>query len=185
MNVYSETEKHELFGTTNTTTSTPTVRAISYNCQQSQQNPTFNPRVHTQTICAYCGIAGHDVYSTCCDFAASMILSNEFLQKNRMTKRQMIDKFCTYQNERLTKIKSPRRLSQRIQTAAQNKRISISSQVKLLIEAIGDTIEDDSKSSTDFQSITLDDFDFLATTNSNNLDEFHYASNTLNLQSNE
>ena len=114
-----------------------------------------------------------------------MMLSNEFLQKNRMTKRQIIDKFQIYQNERLRQFKFQQRLSRRIQTAAQNKRISISSQVKLLIEAIGDTIEDDSKSSTDFQSITLDDFDFLATTNENNLDEFHYASNTLNLQSNE
>ena len=97
MNVYSEKEKHESFGTTNTTTSTPTVRAISYNRQQSQQNPTTKPRLRTQTICSCCGIAGHDVYSTGCDFSASMMLSNEFLQKNRMTKRQIIDKFQTYQ----------------------------------------------------------------------------------------
>ena len=110
-----------------------------------------------------------------------MMLSNEFLQKNCMTKGQIIDKFQTYQNERLRQFKSPRRLSRRIQTAAQNKCISISHQVKLLIEAIGDTIEDDSDSATDLQSITLDDFDFLATTNENNLDEFHDASNTPNL----
>ena len=43
MNVYSETEKQELFGTTNTMTTTPTVRAISYHRQnQSQQNHTLN-----------------------------------------------------------------------------------------------------------------------------------------------
>ena len=87
MNVHSETENHELFGTTNNMTSTPTVQAISYNRQkQSKQNPTFKPRVHTQNICPCCAIAGHDVNTTGCDFAASVMLSNEFLQKNCMTK---------------------------------------------------------------------------------------------------
>ena len=185
MNVYSETEKHELFGTTNTTSSTPTVRAMSYNQRQSQQNSASKPRLRTQTICACCGIAGHDIYNTGCDFAASLMLSNEFLQKNRTTKRQIIDRFRTYQRDRLEKFKLPKRLSRRIQTAAQNKRISISPQVRLLIEAIGDTIEDDNESITDLQTITLDDVDFLETTDENNNDEFHDASNTSNLQSDE
>ena len=186
MNVYSETEKHELFGTTNNTTSTPTVRAISYNQHhQSRQNSTSKPRVRTQNICACCGIAGHDVYTTGCDFAASIMLSNDFLQKNRTTKRQIIDKFRNYQNERLEKMKTPRRLSRRIQTAAQNKRISISPQVRLLMEAIGDTIEDDSESPTNLPSITLDNFDFSPVTDDNNLDDFHDATNTPSQQGHE
>ena len=79
MNIYSEMKKHELFGTTNNTTTTPTVRALSYNRRYSQQTNTSKPRQRTQNICSCCGIAGHDVYTTGCDFAASMMLANDFL----------------------------------------------------------------------------------------------------------
>ena len=67
----------------------------------------------------------------------------------------------------------------------QNKRIGISPQIRLLIEAIGDTIEDDYDASTDTLSLDLDDINSLLTTEDSNLDEFHDAPTTNNDQSNE
>ena len=173
MNVYSETEKQELFGTANTPTPTPTVRAFSHNQRKPSQHNTSGTRQRTQCVCSCCGIAGHDVYTTGCDFAASMMLANDFLQKNRTTKRQIIDRFRIYQNERLEKLKLPRTLSRRIQKAAQNKRIGISPQVKLLIEAIGESIEDENDNYPDDNFLDLEDINLLPSTDENNLDDFH------------
>ena len=72
-----------------------------------------------------------------------MMLADKFLQQNKTMKRSIIQNVRQYQNDRLEKMKTPRTLSKRIQKVVQNKRIGISPQVKLLIEAIGDTIEDD------------------------------------------
>ena len=66
----------------------------------------------------------------------------EFFLQNRAIKQTIHQKFRNYQQDRLTKIKPQIYLSRDIQKAARNKRIGISPDVKLLFEAIGDTIED-------------------------------------------
>ena len=58
-------------------------------------------------------------------------------------KKQILPKFKSYQKNRLDASKTKQSLSKRIESAAQDKRIGLSPQVKLLIEAIGDTVESD------------------------------------------
>ena len=59
-------------------------------------------------------------------------------------KRSIINNFKQYQETRLNKLKNTKRdsLSTRIKRSAQDKRIGITPTVQLLIEAIGDTIEE-------------------------------------------
>ena len=180
MNVYSELEKQELFGSGNNTTDNAIVNAFSGRRQQPQstyQTQTPPPRQRLPTICSCCGIAGHDIHTSGCDFAASLMLTNEFLQQNRSMKRTIIQKFRAYQDERLNKISTPKNLSRRIQKAAQNKRINISPQVRLLIEAIGDTIEDIPPTEDEPQPMDLTDIDYLSNTleDSTTNEEFHDA----------
>ena len=85
MNVYWEREKQELFGTNNNVTP-PTVRAIMYNKRRPPQSTNNAPRQRIHNVCECCGIAGHDVRTTGCDFAASLMLANDFLQQNRSMK---------------------------------------------------------------------------------------------------
>ena len=101
------------------------------------------PRQRIQAICECCEISGHDIRTTGCDYAASFILTNDFLRKNQNMKKQILSKFKSYQKNRLDASKTRQSLSKRIESAAQDKRIRLSPQVKLLIEAIGDTVESD------------------------------------------
>ena len=184
MNVYSEREKQELFGTNNNIT-TPTVRAVTYNKKRPPQTTSNTPRQRIQNVCECCGIAGHDVRTTGCDFAASLMLANDFLQQNRSMKRSIIQNFREYQTERLERMKAPKTLSRRIQKAAQTKRIGITPQVRLLIEAIGDTIEEDDNSYTLDHDIDLNDINFLSTIDDTAIDEFHDATTSSNNQHTE
>ena len=180
MNVYSELEKQELFGSKNITTNNAIVNSFTSRRQQSQSTYQTRPTTTRQrlpTICPCCGIAGHDIHTSGCDLAASLMLTNEFLQQNRSMKRTIIQKFRAYQDERLNKITTPKNLSKRIQKAAQNKRINISPQVKLLIEAIGDTIEDDPTTDDKLQPMDLTDIDYFSATPEDHTtnEEFHDA----------
>ena len=58
-------------------------------------------------------------------------------------KKQILSKFKSYQKNWLENAKTNSSLSQRIEHAAQDKRIGLSPQVKLLIQAIGETVESD------------------------------------------
>ena len=58
-------------------------------------------------------------------------------------KRNIISTFKSYQQQRLKYFKNKNSLSSRIKKSAQDKRIDITPKVQLLIEAIGDTIDDD------------------------------------------
>ncbi len=48
-------------------------------------------------ICECCGVSGHDIRTTGYDFAASFILTNDFLRKNSNMKKQVLSKFKSYQ----------------------------------------------------------------------------------------
>ena len=69
-----------------------------------QSNSKYNKH-HTQRqtmqripgICECCGISGHDIRTTGYDFAASFILTNDFLRKNSNMKKQVLSKFKSYQ----------------------------------------------------------------------------------------
>ena len=58
-------------------------------------------------------------------------------------KKQILSKFKLYQKNQLDASKTKQSLSKHIESAAQDKRIGFSPQVKLVIEAIGDTVESD------------------------------------------
>ena len=143
MKSYTTEEKHALFTDTDTT---PTVRAFSGTYTNKGTQPTVQ-RQRTSTICPCCGISGHDVNTTGCDFAASFLLTTTYLRNNPRMKRNIITTFKQYQQSRLHKLKNKNKnndtLSNRIKKSAQNKRIGITPTVQLLIEAIGDTIEAD------------------------------------------
>ena len=73
MKVYSIAEKHVLFGTGQST-------LVACVMTQRQSNSKYNKN-HTQqqtrqkipAICECCGVSGHNIHTTGCDFAASFI----------------------------------------------------------------------------------------------------------------
>ncbi len=82
-------------------------------------------------------------------------------------KRNIINNFKQYQNERLSKFKNTKNnsLSSRIKRSAQS--IGITPTVQLLIEAIGDTIEADDEQNTENYDM-FDISDILMDYDSNN-----------------
>ena len=79
--------------------------------------------------------------STGCDDTAPFILTNGYLRKNPNMTKHILSKFKSYQKNRLDSFPPKQPLSKQILNAAQDKRIVLSPQHKLLIEAIVDTIE--------------------------------------------
>lgn len=146
MKSYTTEEKHELFTNTDTT---PVVRAFKDNKRNFRYNnkTTTTNRQRIETTCKCCGISGHDVNSTGCDFAASFLLTTDYLRNNPHMKRNIINNFKAYQSTKLTKMKNKKvPISDRIKRSAQDKRIGISPTIKLFIEAIGDAFEDEDDS---------------------------------------
>lgn len=162
MKSYTAEEKHALFIDNNTTA---VVRTFNNTRKTFRNNNNENnTRKRTNTTCKCCGISGHDVETSGCDFAASLLLTTNYLKENPYKKRNIITTFKMYQKQRLDNIKTRDSLSTRIKRSAQNKRIGITPTVQLLIEAIGDTIEDSTTDTTtddilDISDILLDDSD--------------------------
>ena len=172
MKSYSTEEKHTLF--TDYDNSAPVVRTFKNRKQSMTQNQIFGQRQRTNTTCRCCGISGHDVESTGCDFAASFLLTSTYLKNNPHMKRTVISKFKKHQEQRLNNFKNKTSLSSRIKKSAQDKRIGISPKIQLLIEAIGDTIEED-QSSVNSEDDIFDVSDILSddNLNSDTDDNFH------------
>ena len=140
MQCYTPKEKSEFFSTSSTTV--PTIQAITQRQPSQQRQRSSNQtRQVTNTICRSCGIAGHDVGSTGCDFATSFIMTNAYLRNNSNNKQFILSQFKQHQQNRLTNLNSRKSLSNRIQNKAQNKRIGLSPQMRLLVDAIGEEIE--------------------------------------------
>ncbi len=143
MKSYTTEEKHELFTNIDTR---PVVRAFKGGKRNFKPNngPTTTNRQRLETTCKCCGISGHDVSTTGCDFAASFLLTTDYLRNNPHMKRTIINNFKAYQSTKLTKMKNRNgTISDRIKRSAQDKRIGISPTVKLFIEAIGDALEEE------------------------------------------
>ena len=138
--LFRSKEKSEFFNSNNN--SVPTIQTITQRQPTSRNNrqQTF-PRQVTNTICRCCGIAGHDVGSTGYDYAASFIMTNAYLRNNSNNKQFIISQFKQHQQNRLNKLTSRKSSSNRIQNKAQNKRIGLSPQMRLLVDAIGEEIE--------------------------------------------
>ena len=140
MKSYSTEEKTALFTDENDTT-TPTANAFTGHNNLRTKTGSLPTRQRINKICPYCGISGHDINSSGCDFAASLLLANDYLKHNPQMKRKVINTFKTYQQQRLNTKKGS--LARRITKSAQDKRIGITPTVKLLIEAIADNIEEE------------------------------------------
>ena len=142
MQCYTPKEKSDFFNTT--PHSVATVQAINQHQQtRSYQQRQPASRQSVNSICLCCGVAGHDVGTTGCDFAASFIMTNAYLRNNNNQKNNIITKFKDYQKRRLHNMTSRRNLSTRIQKKIHNKRIGLSPQMKLLVDAISEEIESD------------------------------------------
>ena len=169
MKSYTTDEKHALFTDSDTT---PTVRAYTGNYRPPRKTDTTTQRQRILHKCQCCGITGHDVATTGCDFAASFLLTTSYLRKHPDTKHHIIKNFNDYQQTRLDKLRSNKKstLANRITQSAQNKRIGITPTVRLLIEAIGDTIEADEEQHTNDPDV-FDISDILMESNNNNEDD--------------
>lgn len=167
MKSYSTEEKHTLF--TDYQPSTPVVNALTNRYQSTPHTQLNVQRQRTNTICSCCGISGHDVKTNGCDFAASFLLTSSYLKNNQQMKRTIITKFKEYQKQRLTNFNKKGSLSTRIKKSAQDKRIGITPKIQLLIEAIGDTIEEN----TDSEDDIFDIGDLLDDDNTNSAEQFH------------
>ena len=148
MKSYTTEEKHALFTDVDTT---PIVRAFNNNRRNNYNDSTKTiTRQRIDTICRCCGINGHDVNTTGCDFAASFLLTTDYLRNNPQTKRNIINNFKAYQTSKLNKNKNRRgKLSDHIKRSAQDKRIGITPTIKLFIEAIGEALEEEDIEPTD------------------------------------
>ena len=158
MKSYTTEEKNELFTDHSNETTTPVVNVFNRRTNTRSQSQITNQRQRLNKTCQCCGISGHDVKTTGCDFAASMLLCNDYLKKNPQMKRKILTNFNNYQSQRLTNMLKRETLAERITRSAQEKRIGITPTVKLLIEAIADNIEDtdnvEQTSDTDVLDIT-------------------------------
>ena len=160
MKSYTTEEKHALFTDVDTT---PIVRAFNNNRKNDyQERNMITNRQRIDTICRCCGINGHDVATTGCDFAASFLLTTDYLKHNPQMKQGIINNFKTYQSSKLNKNKTRKgKLSDRIKRSAQDKRIGITPTIKLFIEAIGDALEDEEPETTedifDISDILMED----------------------------
>lgn len=70
-------------------------------------------------------------------------MTNAYLRNNSNNKKFILTQFKDHQKNRLQNITTRQSLSNRIQRKAQNKRIGLSPQMKLLVDAIGEEIETD------------------------------------------
>ena len=140
MQCYTPQEKSEFFNSS-TTTSVATIQSINKQPYQRRNQQQMSQRRMTSTICACCGIAGHDVNRTGCDFGASFIMTNAYLRNSSSNKQFILSKFKQHQQNRLNNFNKRQSLSNRIQNREGNKRIGLSPQMKLLMDAIGEEIE--------------------------------------------
>ena len=189
MKSYTTEEKHALFIESDTT---PTIRAYSGKNIEYRKQPfvTNFQRQRLTKTCSCCGIYGHDVNTTGCDFVASFLLTTTSLRNNPNAKRNIITNFKNYQQSKLDKIKSTTKssLSSHIKKSAQDKRIGITSTVQLLIEAIGDTIENDDDQPSDYDKNIFDISDILMEDGGNNNDDsdnFHDTNKSVPSNNNE
>ena len=189
MKSYTTEEKHALFIESDTT---PKVRAYSGKNIEYCKQPTVTnfQRQRLTKTCSCCGIYRHDVNTTGCDFAASFLLTTTYLRNNPNAKRNIITNFKNYQQSKLDKIKSTTKssLSSRIKKSAQDKRIGITPTVQLLIEAIGDTIENDDDQPSDYDNDIFDISDILMEDGGNNNDDsnnFHDTNELVPSNNNE
>ena len=178
MQCYTPKEKSDFF---NTSTSIATVQAIDH----ERQSQSWNQRQplqqqSTSGICKCCGMAGHNTSSTGCDFTASFIMTNAYLRNNSNNKIFILTQVKEYQEKRLHNMTTKRHsLSSRIQRKANNKRIGLSPQMKLLVDAIGEEIESDinntSTSFDDSEDLVFAVYDLPGEPHSN---EFHDSCDT-------
>ena len=172
MKSYTTEEKQELFTDVDTI---PVVRAFSNNKRTFKNNrPHNNNCLRIDTICTCCGISGHDVATTGCDYAASFLLTKDYLKRNPHMKRNIINNFKTYQSSKLNRMKTRKEsISNRIKRSAQDKRIGISPTIKLFIEAIGDAFEEDDESSQPTDIFDISDILSESNNNQDESDHFH------------
>lgn len=173
MKSFTTEEKNELFTDPNNNI-TPIVNVVT---RRNNARPNNNPtpqRKRVNKTCQCCGISGHDIHNTGCDFAASMLLSNDFLKTHSHMKRKILQNFKSYQAQRLNNMMKKESLATRITRSAQEKRIGITPTVKLLIEAIADNIEDTEHTTSPQDDDVLDITDILADTNMDNDDPDNY-----------
>ena len=104
MKSYMTEEKQALFTDVDTT---PVVRALKNNRHDFKNNQqSINNRQCIETICTCCGTSGHNVATTGCDYAASCLLTTDYLKKNPHVKRSIINNFKTYQTSKLSKMRT-------------------------------------------------------------------------------
>ena len=178
MQCYTPQEKSDFFSTptTNTIATVNTFeRRRSHQGGSGQRN---NQRRMIAQICPCCGIAGHDANHTGCDFAASFIMTNAFLRNNTSIKHSILTKFKQHQKTRLINLNKRMSLSNRIQNNAKEKRIGLSPQMKLLMDAIGEEIEADLEIDTTMLDDPDDQIFSVYALDEPNSDEFHDTSDT-------
>ena len=177
MQCYTPKEKSDFFNTT--PQSVATVQVINQQHTRPYQQRQPASRQSVNSICLCCGVAGHDVGTTGCDFAASFIMTNAYLRNNNNQKNNILTKFKDYQKKRLHNMTSRRNLSTRIHKKIHNKRIGLSPQMKQLVDAISEEIESDLNESSTISDTpdihTLAVFDLLEDSTP---DEFHDTSDT-------
>ena len=177
MQCYTPQEKREFFSPP-TTSTIATINSIDRCTTTGRLQQRTSQRRSIPQICPCCGIAGHDANHTGCDYAASFIMTNAFLRNNSSMKQSILTKFKQHQKNRLENFNTRPNLSNRIKNKAYEKRIGLSPQMKLLMDAIGEEIEseleDDTTNTNDFDEQILSVYAL----DEHRPDEFHDTSDT-------
>ena len=196
MNSYDAEEKRELFGSETIPTinrlsrSTNPYSSTNSSSNRQQQNRQQQNRQSSNTsfpstlttsrsrldeMCPGCGIYGHNIFKNGCDFTASFIKAQRFVDKNPNLISQLLREHAKHQLARRKRL-SPRTFADRMQKMAKAKRVGMGPTVKALIDVIGETL--DSVMYDDYDDETTVTFidDNLDITLDEQADEFHDAS---------
>lgn len=125
-----------------------------------------NYRQRVDAKCAGCGIWGHDIFSTGCDFTASLINAQKFLEKYPKTASKLLAQQSAHQSQRKSSLSA--KVSTRFQAMAKKKNIKFGPNINTLMDVLGDTMDtilceaiddDETTEVIDFDNTTFSDDD--------------------------
>ena len=112
--------------------------------QNNQYPPRNNQLLRTRLnrFCPSCGTYGHDIAINGCDFTARLIKALDYIKQNPHQIKKILDFHFQYQGQRIKTLQQKGTTSNRFQTLARKKNLNFGPQVKLLMDVVGDTVDD-------------------------------------------
>ena len=121
----------------------PSYKSSNYssnNWSQQDNGPKMRSRINK--FCPTCGTYGHDIATNGCDFTACLLKSMDYIKQNPHKLKNVLDLHYKYQGQRRRTLQQKGNTSSRFQTMARKKNLTYGPQVKLLMDVVGDTVDE-------------------------------------------